>query len=114
MNVKYLYCPKCKELRVKPWFAIRNQCQMCFGEAREIRIPNNWMTYLSYVLYIGIPALVSISLYLKDRTFLYVAVVLLVVMMVVAYANVLRGEEYAKTRIKVASSALSDFQRRGW
>ena len=114
MDVKYLYCPKCKELRVKPWFAIRNQCQMCIGQARVIQIPNNWMTYVSYVLYAVIPALVLISLTLKDRAFLYLAVVLLLIMMVVAYANVVRGERYARARIKIATSASGEFRRRGW
>jgi len=114
VNVKYLYCPKCKELRVKPWFAIRDRCQMCFGEARVIEIPNNWMTYASYLLYAVIPALVAISLYLKDRTYLYLAVILLIIMMAVAYANVARGERYARARIRIASSDLSDFRRRGW
>lgn len=102
--MKFLYCPSCKQLHVKPWFAIRDRCQGCMGEATVIKIPSNWMTYLSYVLYVMIPALIAVYVTEHGKVFLYLAVALLLVMMVVAFADISRGEKYAKQRIRTTSA----------
>ncbi len=112
-RVKYLYCPSCKQLHVKPWFAIRDRCQGCFGEATAISIPANWMTYAKYVLYVVIPALVAVDLLNNDQNFLYLAVALLLVMFVIAYMDIARGEKYARERIKVTSTDIDSFRKSG-
>lgn len=112
--MKFLYCPKCKELRVKPWYSIRNRCQICFGDATVIKVPPNWMTYVTYVLYVVVPALVAVYVYGHRKDFIYYAVVGLVALMVVAYADIVRGEEYARSKIKVSGSDAARFRKRGW
>ncbi len=112
--VKFLYCPRCKELRVKSWYQVRNVCSRCFSNAAAINVPRNWMTYLSYILYIVIPALIVVNQITSSATYLQLAIVLLVVMLIVAYADIVRGEKYAKTKIKVADSDLDQFRKKGW
>jgi hypothetical protein len=112
--VKYLYCPKCKQLHVKPWFAIRDRCQNCFDDATVIQIPANWMTYLSYALYVAVPALIAIYMTDHVKTYLYLAVVLLFFMMAVSYVDIARGEKYAKERIKITGADAEAFKRRRW
>lgn len=112
--MKYLYCPRCKELRVKAWYQIKDKCQICFSDARSIKIPNTWMTYLLYALYVVTPSLVLVSVYIDDRSYLYAAVVLLVFMFIVSWLEIGRGLIYAKTKIKVASANVADFRKRGW
>lgn len=110
--MKYLYCPRCKQLHVKPWFAIRDRCQNCFGEATAIQVPSNWMTYTSYVLYVLIPALIVVYLTEHVKVYLYLAVSLLLVMMVVSFMDIGRGKKYAKERIRVANTDVDVFRRR--
>ena len=111
--MKFLYCPKCKQLHVKPWFAIRDRCQNCFGEATAISIPVNWMTYVKYALYVMIPGLVFLDLKYDDKTYLYLAVAMLFVMFVISYADITRGEKYAKERIKITSADSDAFRNPG-
>ncbi len=112
--MKFLYCPQCKRLRVKPWFSFRNRCEGCMGEARVIDIPNSWMTYTSYILYVVIPVLVVFYVTQKTQIWIYAAVVLLVVMMILTYMDILRGEKFAKAKIKVTASDADRFRTRGW
>jgi hypothetical protein len=111
-SVKFLYCPRCKQLHVKPWFAIRNRCQNCFGDATVIQIPYNWMTYMSYALYVLIPALIVIYVTDHVKNILYLAVALLILMMIIAFADIARGEKYAKERIKITTGDVDSFKRR--
>lgn len=113
-SVKYLYCPRCKELRVKSWYQIKDKCQMCFADATAIKIPNSWMTYALYALYVVTPGFVAVSVYYDVRTYLYVAVVLLVFMFILSWIEVGRGSAYARTKIKVTSADVKDFRKRGW
>ena len=112
--MKYLYCPRCKELRVKSWYQIKDKCQMCFSDARPIKIPNSWLTYALYVLYVVTPGFVAVSVYSDVRTYLYVAVVLLVLMFIISWIEVSRGLAYARTKIKVASANVKELRKRGW
>jgi len=113
-RVKYLYCPRCKQLHVKPWFAIRNRCQNCFGEATAIHIPANWMTYITYALYVAIPAIVVIYYIDKVKIYLYLAVILLIIMMAVSYMDIGRGRKYAEERIKITNTDVDAFKKRKW
>lgn len=112
--MKYLYCPRCKELRVKSWYALSNKCQRCYGDATPVKIPPSWMTYLSYALYIMVPALIIAYLATDDRTYLNIALIGLVIMLIVSFADMTRGVAYARTKIKVTGSDLNDFRRKGW
>ena len=112
--MKYLYCPRCKDLHVKGWYAISDRCSRCFGNATAIKIPNNWLMYLLYFLYAFTPALVVVYLAEHDKTYLYAAVVSLAIMMFVSYAALVRGEEYAKAKIRVASSNVDLFRKKRW
>jgi hypothetical protein len=112
--VKYLYCPKCKELRVKAWYARRNRCSRCLGDATAIKIPNSWLTYVTYGLYVIIPALAAINLTEKDRLYIWLAFGGLILMIVVSFADMSRGAAYARTKIKVTDGDLHEFRKRGW
>ncbi len=112
--MKYLYCPRCKELRVKAWYQRSDYCSRCNGPATAIPIPSNWMTYLTYVLYVVVPALVAIYIYTDTRYFIWLAIVGLGIMMVVSYADISRGAVYAKKKIRVTDSDVDLFRRRGW
>jgi len=112
--MKYLYCPKCKELRVKPWYSIRNRCFGCYGEATVIVVPNSWMTYASYVLYVLVPLLVVIYVSTHATIWIYGAVALLIVMIILQYLDVVRGEKVAKARVRVTISDTSKMRGRDW
>ncbi|MEM0344107.1 MAG: hypothetical protein QXJ32_08340 [Thermoplasmata archaeon] len=111
--MKYLYCPRCKDLRVKSWYAIRDRCVMCFGPATPIKIPNTWMTYALYALYVITPALILIYVSKDDRDYLYAAVVALAFMIVFSWIEIGRGLAYARTKIKMPASNVSESRGRG-
>ena len=108
--MKFLYCPKCKELRVKPWYAIRNKCPGCCSDATVIVVPNSWMTYTSYFLYVLVPILVVIYVTSKATIWIYAAVALLVVMIILQYMDIIRGEKFAKAKIRVTASDSTRFR----
>ena len=112
--MKYLYCPRCKELRVKSWYQIKDKCQLCFADATAIKIPNTWVTYAVYVLYVVTPSLVAIYVLNDVKTYLYAAVVLLAIMFVIAWLELSRGQAYARTKVKITSGDLDRFRKRGW
>jgi len=113
-DVKFLYCPKCKEIRAKAWFQIRPRCSRCIGPATVIIVPNGPLTYLTYFLYFFVPGLVAVSLITDQRPYLWYALVGLAVMMIVAMIDLGRGQKVARSRVKVAGSDLHEFRRRGW
>lgn len=112
--MKFLYCPKCKQLRVKPWYSFRSRCLGCFGDVVVIKIPNSWMTYVSYALYCVIPVLVVLYVTSKTKIWIYGAVVLLVIMMIIQYFEVVRGEKYARSKIRMTEADSKTFRTRGW
>lgn len=114
LGVKYLYCPKCKELRVKPWYSIRDRCARCYGDVRVIKIPPSVFTYTVYVT--TVVALVLLYMYTRndEDTYFYVAIVVAAVMVVAQIKENLRGEKYAKARIKVTQSDTKAMKDKGW
>lgn len=112
--MKYLYCPNCKELRVKAWYQRADRCSRCNGPATPIPIPNHWLTYLTYVLYVVVPGLVAAYLVTDIDIYIWTAIVGLAIMMVVSFADVSRGSVYAKKKIKITDSDVDKFRRRGW
>ncbi len=107
MSMKFLYCPRCKELRVKPWYSFRDRCLGCYGEATVIIVPNSWMTYATYFLYVFVPAMVVLYLTSKATFWIYVAIALLIVMVILQLLDLIRGEKIARGRIKFTASDSS-------
>ncbi len=112
--MKYLYCPRCKQLHVKAWFAIRDRCPVCFEDATVIEVPRNWMTYGAYILYVTVPALILVYVSNHVKLYLYAALALLAVMMVLAYAEIVRGEKYAREHVRLTVDDSSIFSKRSY
>ncbi len=110
--MKFLYCPKCKQLRVKPWYSIRDRCLGCMGDAVVISVPNSWMTYVSYVLYVTIPVLVVMYVTSNVTTWIVASVILLIAMMIIQYKDMVRGERFARSKIRVTASDSEAFKAR--
>lgn len=110
--VKFLYCPKCKDLKPKAWFAISDTCISCLGPARAIPIPAAPLTFAKYALWILVIALVAVHLAVNDRTYLWVAVIGLVAAMILAYVDLQRGERIAKAKIRLTSGDQGLFDKR--
>ena len=114
LAVKFLYCPECKELRVKSWYAVRDVCSRCRGQARAIVVPRSALTYFSYALYVLVPGLVGVHLLTDADMYLCLSVAGLVAMMIVSYADISKGEKFARAKIKVTSSDKSELRKKGW
>lgn len=112
--MKYLYCPKCKELRVKPWYSMRDRCARCGRDVRVIEVPRTLATYAVYVLTAGAFALVYMNTREDVSMYLYLAIVLVVAMMVIQFKELVRGERYARTKIKVTHSDADAMRKKGW
>jgi len=114
LAVKFLYCAKCKDVRVKAWYQLQPRCPRCMGGATLIVVKNSWLTFVTYALYAVIIGLVAVSLRSDDRSYLYWAIGGLVVAVVAAYVDMVRGEKLARKRVKITDSDTSSFRRRGW
>ena len=112
--MKYLYCPKCKELRVKPWYTLTDRCPRCRGSVRVIEVPRSFGTYAVYILTAAAFALVYLNTQQGNGVFLYVALGLVVIMMIIQFMELSRGEKYARTKIKVTHSDLDALRKKGW
>jgi UDP-N-acetylmuramyl pentapeptide phosphotransferase/UDP-N-acetylglucosamine-1-phosphate transferase len=77
-------------------------------------IPNSWLTYVTYGLYIVVPALVVVYLITRVRPYIWLSLGGVILMMVISFADVSRGAAYAKKRIKVTDGDLPEFRKRGW
>jgi len=113
-TVKYLYCPKCKELRVKAWYQFNDRCSRCNSEAKVIPIPNSWMTFATYALYVLVPAFVALDMTYDYDILMWLAIVALIILFFIAYGDLARGSRYAKSKIKVTDSDAGDFRKKGW
>ena len=112
--VKFLYCRRCKDIRLKSWYAISNRCPVCLSQATPIKIPNTWLTYLLYLMYVISPSILVIYVIQDDRTYLWIALVLVAAMMVVSWLELGRGREYARAKVKITHHSADDFRKRGW
>ena len=108
--MKFLYCPRCKEVRVKSWYSIRDRCPRCFGDATAIKAPFTTYTLALYVFYVLVPALVGLYMLTDIQIYLYISIGALVIMFALAWVVVSQGESYARSKIKVTNS---DFDRIG-
>ena len=84
------------------------------SDATPIPIPNTWLTYLLYALYVTSPALVVVYLLNHQKFYLYSALALVLIMMVISWFELGRGREYARTKVKLTHHNIDDFRRRGW
>jgi len=113
-GVKFIYCAKCKELRVKPWYARRVRCGRCRGEGKEITVPKSGLTYLVYVMMVFVTAAAIMNVNTDDNLYFYLAIVGVVALMVVEFIDISRGEKYARARIRPTTSDVGEFRKRGW
>lgn len=112
--MKFAYCPKCKDLMVKPWYSRREHCPRCRGPTKMIDVPNTYLTYVLYALMAVIIALVYVNTTSDQPLFLYVAVALLAVLMAIQFAEISRGAKHAKSRIRATSSDVNVLRKKGW
>jgi len=113
-SVKFVYCPKCKELRVKPWYSLRAWCSRCREPGREIPIPRTVYTYMLYALMLIILALVYAYTNSDEMIFLIGGVVGLICAFVIQAFEISRGERIARAKIKATKSDASGFRKKGW
>ena len=114
LAVKFLYCAKCKDVRVKAWYQLRPSCPRCLGDATPIVVQNSWLTYVAYTLYVVVIGLVAVSLRSDDRSYLYWAIGGLAIAVIAAYVDMTRGEKLARKRVKITDSDTASFRRKGW
>jgi hypothetical protein len=113
-NVKFVYCPKCKELRVKPWYALRAFCSRCRDDGREISVPRTFNTFILYALILGVFALVYMYTSSDNFVFLIGMIACLVMSFAIQAVEISRGERYARARIKATRSDAVGFKKKGW
>lgn len=111
-GVKFLYCPKCKELRVKSWYSIRDRCPRCFGDATPIKIPFTIYTLALYTFYVLVPVLVGLYVTTDIETYLYFSIATMVIMFAIAWIVIGQGEDYAWSKIKVTNSDVDRLGKR--
>jgi len=112
--VKFTYCPKCKELRTKPWYAWRDRCARCVGEVVVIPIPPGPLTYVVYAL-VGVGfALAYVGSREDNRLMVYAAVAAVVALFAIQFFELARGEKYAKAKIKLTKSDAPALKKKGW
>lgn len=112
--MKYLYCPSCKELRVKPWYSVTDRCTRCRGDVRVIRVPRTALTYAIWALMAAAFALLFLHTRVENSQYLYAAVVLVVVLMVIQFKELSRGHRYAMSKIRITSSDHDEMRKKGW
>ena len=112
--MKFTYCPKCKEVMVKPWYTTRNRCARCRGDMRVIDVPRGPLTYLMYVLVGAVFVLIYLNSRDANAFLLYGAFGAMVLMLVVQFKELARGARIAKNRIRPTRSDLPEFRKKGW
>jgi uncharacterized protein (DUF983 family) len=112
--VKFVYCPRCKELRVKPWYAIRAWCSRCRQDAKEIRVPRTFLSYLLIILIGSVFVLIFMYTRTDESILLYGGIGGLIATLVVQAIEISRGERFARARIKATKSDAKGFKKKGW
>lgn len=113
-DVKFVYCPKCKELRVKPWYSQRAWCSRCREGGREIPVPRTMYTYVLYALMLSTFALVYMYTESDSMIFLLGSIVGLIGAFVIQAFEISRGERIARAKIKTTKSDVPKFRKKGW
>ncbi|UCE81009.1 MAG: hypothetical protein JSV94_00795 [Methanobacteriota archaeon] len=113
-TVKFVYCHKCKELRVKPWYSMRPRCARCRYDGREIIVPRTNLSYTVYFLVLAVFVTIFIYTRTHDNIFLYGGIACLVACFAVQAIEISRGERIARSRIKATKSDIPTFRKKGW
>lgn len=112
--MKFAYCPKCKELRVKPWYSLHATCSRCRDAAKEIVVKRTWLTYTLYGIMVAITAAVYQYTRSGNSLLLYAGIAGLVAAFIVQALELSRGERVARARIKATKSDAKGFEAKGW
>ena len=112
--MKFVYCPRCKELRVRPWYTWKAWCSRCRQNAREISVPRTHLTYVLYALIALVFALIYTYTRTDETLFLYAGIGGLVATFIVQGVEISRGERIARARIKATKSDAKSFRKKGW
>lgn len=112
-GVKFVYCPRCKELRVKPWYTTRSRCARCRDEGREIVTPRTALTFVLYAMVMAVFALVYMYTSSDNSIFLIGGIVGLVIAFVVQAIEISKGERYARSKIKTTKADAAALKAKG-
>lgn len=113
-SVKFVYCPKCKELRVKPWYSVRAWCSRCREHGREIPVPRTALTYVLYALILVVFGMVYTYTRSDEVIFLLGSILGLVGAFIIQAVEISRGERIARAKIKATKSDAQKFRKKGW
>ncbi|HIH01271.1 TPA: hypothetical protein HA259_04220 [Thermoplasmata archaeon] len=111
--MKFVYCPRCKELRVKPWYTTRSRCARCRDEGREIVTPRTALTFVLYAMVMAVFALVYMYTSSDNSIFLIGGIVGLVIAFVVQAIEISKGERYARSKIKTTKADAAALKAKG-
>lgn len=112
--MKFTYCPKCKELRTKPWYAIRDRCARCAGDVVLIPIPPTTATYAVYILIVACAALAYMGSRDDNHLMVYASLAGVIGAFAIQFFEHFRGEKYAKAKIKLTKSDAPALKKKGW
>ena len=112
-GVKFVYCPKCKELRVKPWYTMRARCARCRDDGREISTPRTVLSFVLYAMILVVFALVYMYTNTDNPIFLIGGIVSLVAAFVIQGIEIARGERYARAKIKTTKADAAALRAKG-
>jgi len=93
---------------------MRDRCARCHNDVRVIDVPRSILTYMVYLLTAVAFALIFLHTREDNSLLLYAAVALVVVMMVIQFKELARGEKYARSKIKITSSDKEALRKKGW
>lgn len=111
--MKFLYCPQCKEVRVKPWYSIRGGCSRCRGYAKEIPIANTLMTYLIYACVASIFIMVYAYTSGGSSLLLYGSIAALIATFILQDRELARGRRIVMATIRPTKSDAKHFRKQG-
>ncbi|MGD9962433.1 MAG: hypothetical protein AB7S97_00815, partial [Thermoplasmata archaeon] len=90
------------------------RCARCYGDTRVIPIPPSVFTYVVYVTMAVCFALLFLYSRNDEQLYLYVAILFAFVMAGAQVKELVRGEKYAKAKIRVTQSDTGSMKGRGW
>ena len=111
--MKFVYCPRCKELRVKPWYTTRSRCARCRDEGRDIVTPRTTLTFVLYGMTLAVFALVYMYTSSDNFIFLLGGIVSLIIAFVIQAIEISRGERYARSKIKTTKADAATLRAKG-
>jgi hypothetical protein len=111
--VKFVYCPKCKELRVKPWYGFRARCARCREDGREIATPRTALSFVLYAMILIVFLLVYMYTDSHNSIFLIGGIGALIASFAIQAVEISRGERYARARIRTTKADAAASRTKG-